>query len=224
MRGDGLEQPTPLSPAYPPQHDLETSEGGYNSVQRARQLNPYESPLNPPDQQYQPTSTYVPATPSSPGHMNQTFQQGPIHPMRKNVSGQIPNLSNHLNAQVMAGQDVDPSSPGGMNGNSLPTSPIAAIIDQDAEKYRVYMSKLTNPNRRGPPGANGVTGDNQDHAMALGQAVAMENIQAQIEIQNQLRSQSQNQSQQQSQSQGIFKKILISAHCSHALKSRHSAC
>ncbi|KAF9341709.1 hypothetical protein BGZ91_004002, partial [Linnemannia elongata] len=200
--GDGSEQPTPLSPAYPPHHDLETSEGGYNSVQRARQVNPFDSPLNPPDQQYQPTSTYIPATPSSPGHMNQTFLQGPVPPMRKNVSGQIPTLSNHLNAQVMAAQDVDPSSPGGMNGNSLPTSPIAAIIDQDAEKYRVYMSKLTNPNRRGPPGANGVSGDNQDHAMALGQAVAMENIQAQIEIQNQLRSQSQNQSQHQSQSQG----------------------
>ncbi|KAF9296385.1 hypothetical protein BGZ88_012773 [Linnemannia elongata] len=199
--GDGSEQPTPLSPAYPPHHDLETSEGGYNSVQRARQVNPSDSPLNPPDQQYQPTSTYIPATPSSPGHMNQTFLQGPVPPMRKNVSGQIPTLSNHLNAQVMAAQDVDPSSPGGMNGNSLPTSPIAAIIDQDAEKYRVYMSKLTNPNRRGPPGANGVSGDNQDHAMALGQAVAMENIQAQIEIQNQLRSQSQNQSQNQSQHQ-----------------------
>ncbi|KAK3840000.1 MAG: hypothetical protein JOS17DRAFT_678200 [Linnemannia elongata] len=37
LRGDGSEQPIPLSPAYPPHHDLETSEGGYNSVQRARQ-------------------------------------------------------------------------------------------------------------------------------------------------------------------------------------------
>lgn len=111
LRGDGSEQPTPLSPAYPPHHDLETSEGGYNSVQRARQVNPYDSPLNPPDQQYQPTSTYTPATPSSPGYMNQTFQQGPVHPMRRNVSGQIPNLSNHLNVQAMAAPRCGPLLP-----------------------------------------------------------------------------------------------------------------
>ncbi|KAF9083608.1 hypothetical protein BGX29_003041, partial [Mortierella sp. GBA35] len=198
-RGDGPEHPTPLSPAYPPRHDLETFEGGYNSVQRAKQVNPYDSPLNPPDQQYQPMSTYIPATQSSPGHMNQGFQGS--HPsMRRNVSGQIPTLPNNLTAQVMASQDVDPSSPtGGANGNSLPTSPIAAIIDQDAEKYRVYMSKLMNPSRRGPGVANVTPADNQEFAMALGQAVAMENIQAQIEIQNQLRSHSQSQSQSQAQ-------------------------
>ncbi|KAF9928814.1 hypothetical protein FBU30_002085 [Linnemannia zychae] len=191
-RGD---VPDMLSSANPSHHDLDVPDSGYSSMQRPKQGNVYDSPspLNPPDHPYQPTSTYIPATPNSPGHMNQNFP-GSIHPMRKNVSGQVPSLPNTLTAQTMISHDFDSSSPtNGLNGGSLPTSPIAAIIDQDAEKYRVYMSKLGNPNRRGPSGAN--NSDNQDHAMALGQAVALENIQAQIEIQNQLKSQNQGQSQ-----------------------------
>ena len=71
----------------------------------------------------------------------------------------------------------------------MPASPIAAIIDQDAEKFRIYMNKLNSPNRRNVSAPIQAMGNKQDLASALGQAVAMENIQQQIDIQNQLMGQ-----------------------------------
>ncbi|KAG0271083.1 hypothetical protein BGZ95_001180 [Linnemannia exigua] len=79
-----------------------------------------------------------------------------------------------------------------MNAASTPASPIAAIIDQDAEKFRMYMNKLNNPGRKiisAPIQIGG--GEHNDHAAALGQAVAMENIQTQLELQSQLMGQVQ---------------------------------
>jgi hypothetical protein len=70
----------------------------------------------------------------------------------------------------------------------------AAIIDQDAEKFRLYLSKIANPGRKNisAPIQVGVEQDPpKDHATALGQAVAFENIQQQLEIQNQLLGQLQ---------------------------------
>lgn len=116
-----------------------------------------------------------------------TFQGSPSIATRKNVSGHIPIIpTTFSNSQGDAG----PVSPtGGMGSNAA--SPIAAIIDQDAEKFRVYMNKLTGPNRKQAPGPAPGVAESQDHAAALGQAVAMETIQAQIEIQQQLIGQTQ---------------------------------
>ncbi|KAF9901176.1 hypothetical protein EC991_006432 [Linnemannia zychae] len=119
---------------------------------------------------------------------------------RKNISAQIPAIPSSLSspfatetqgAGALSSSLLNsPAMP--MNSTSTPASPIAAIIDQDAEKFRMYMNKLNNPGRKiisAPIQVGG--GETNDHAAALGQAVAMENIQTQLELQSQLMGQVQ---------------------------------
>jgi hypothetical protein len=110
---------------------------------------------------------------------------------RKNISSQIPAISSGGLERSKGSVELSPSPSSGTSSASTPASPIAAIIDQDAEKFRIYMNKLNSPNRRNVSAPIQITGDKQDLASALGQAVAMENIQNQIEIQNQLLGQVQ---------------------------------
>lgn len=114
--------------------------------------------------------------PGSPAATKVAFLGLPAAASRKPNPGQglahlAPNMPNPLEG---------PSSP-----TTTPTSPINAIIDQDAEKFRIYMNKNGTPHRKVAPVHNDPAPEGGDHATALGQAVAMENIQAQIEIQNQ---------------------------------------
>lgn len=110
---------------------------------------------------------------------------------RRNISAQIPTISALGSERPKGSMDLDPASSPSTSTVSTPSSPITAIIDQDAEKFRIYMNKLNNPNRRNVSAPIQVTGNRQDLASVLGQAVAMENIQQQIEIQNQLMGQVQ---------------------------------
>ncbi|KAG0370349.1 hypothetical protein BGZ54_006706 [Gamsiella multidivaricata] len=136
---------------------------------------------------YEPSADYDPAQPpKSPYYSTAT---------RKTISAQIPTIPTAMISQAQGAQDSSsPVLSMGMNTSSTPASPIAAIIDQDAEKFRVYMSKLGNPNRRNVSAPISIGGDSQGHAAALGQAVAMETIQNQIEIQSQLLGQLQGHS------------------------------
>ncbi|KAF9194265.1 hypothetical protein BGZ51_000425 [Haplosporangium sp. Z 767] len=110
---------------------------------------------------------------------------------RKTISGQIPTIPTMQLSKGQGLQELNVSSPStGVHAVSTPASPVAAIIDQDAEKFRQYMNKFSNPGRRNVSAPIQVI-NSQDHAAALGQAVAMENIQNQIEIQNQLLGQVQ---------------------------------
>ncbi|KAF9425199.1 hypothetical protein BGZ94_007751 [Podila epigama] len=114
---------------------------------------------------------------------------------RKNVSAQIPTIPPNLTPQTGPQEQNIPTSPAtSLNATASPASPaspIAAIIDQDAEKFRVYMNKLNTPRKMTSAPIHVGTELATDHATALGQAVALENIQAQIEIQNQLMGQVQ---------------------------------
>ncbi|KAG0373008.1 hypothetical protein BGX24_012287, partial [Mortierella sp. AD032] len=121
---------------------------------------------------------------------------------RRTVSAQIPTIPSSLSPSfAMDTQNTGAptssslsSSSMSMNSTSTPASPIAAIIDQDAEKFRMYMNKLNNPGRKNisaPIQIGGGGGEPTDHAAALGQAVAMENIQTQLELQSQLMGQVQ---------------------------------
>ncbi|KAG0049748.1 hypothetical protein BGZ83_005431 [Gryganskiella cystojenkinii] len=111
---------------------------------------------------------------------------------RKNISAQIPVILSTGLGPSRGSMDPSPASPSAATGSiSTPASPIAAIIDQDAEKFRMYMSKLNSPSRRNVSAPIQTVDDKQDLASALGQAVAMENIQNQIDIQNQLMGQVQ---------------------------------
>ncbi|KAF9345324.1 hypothetical protein BGX26_003286, partial [Mortierella sp. AD094] len=189
-RGDyGLEQSTPLSPTFQ-SFDIDGQNGQAMSISKVslKQVNAYESPASDVDST-QLQSMYSPSTPASPAPTKLTFQGTPSG-SRKMISGQIPTIPTNFSPQNMGSQDLGPSSPTSMNPNIGPVSPIATIIDQDAEKFRVYMNKLNTPSRKGPGPINSSV-DGQDHATALGQAVAMESIQAQIELQNQLMSQAQ---------------------------------
>ncbi|KAF9203185.1 hypothetical protein BGZ49_006681 [Haplosporangium sp. Z 27] len=116
---------------------------------------------------------------------------------RKTVSAQIPTIPANIITQGQGVPEPSVQTPPatGQGTISTPASPIATIIDQDAEKFRVYMSKLANPARRNvsAPIQIGTT-EISEHAAALGQAVAMENIQNQIEIQTQLMGQLQSHS------------------------------
>ncbi|KAG0100171.1 hypothetical protein BGZ93_003637 [Podila epicladia] len=110
---------------------------------------------------------------------------------RKTVSAQIPIIPAAPSPQSSSQELNVPSSPvTSLNAAASPASPIAAIIDQDAEKFRVYMNKLNAPRKMASAPIQ-VISDTSDHASALGQAVALENIQNQIEIQNQLMGQVQ---------------------------------
>ncbi|KAF9988735.1 hypothetical protein BGZ75_008671 [Mortierella antarctica] len=180
-RGDnGLDQPSPISPlGQVNEQDLQGAYAPNGSRGPIRQPNGYEAS----------TSEFDPAQQSASAKVN---QQGPPSGPRRNVSGQIPTIPANLSTLP---QELGPSSPlNGANVGSLPASPIAAIIDQDAEKFRVYMNKLNSPSRKLVSGPiNAIVPDGQDHAAALGQAVAMENIQAQIELKSQLMGQVQTQ-------------------------------
>jgi hypothetical protein len=55
----------------------------------------------------------------------------------------------------------------------------------------MYMNKLNNPGRKIISAPIQIGGETNDHATALGQAVAMENIQTQLELQSQLMGQVQ---------------------------------
>ncbi|KAF9573398.1 hypothetical protein EC968_008580 [Mortierella alpina] len=181
-RGDNsLDQPSPISPLGQfSEQDLQGSHAPNGSRGPVRQPNGYEA--SPPE-----------LDPSQQSASAKAYQQGPPPGPRRNVSGQIPIIPTNLSTLP---QELGPSSPlNGANVGSLPGSPIAAIIDQDAEKFRVYMNKLNSPSRKlvsGPISAV-VPDGQQDHAAALGQAVAMENIQAQIELKSQLMGQVQTQ-------------------------------
>ncbi|GJJ78496.1 RalA-binding protein 1 [Entomortierella parvispora] len=106
---------------------------------------------------------------------------------RKNISAQIPSISSVGLEWPKGSMELGlVSSSTAISSVATPASPIAAIIDQDAEKFRIYMDKLNNPNRRNVSAPIQAAGSKQDLASALGQAVAMENIQQQLEIQNQL--------------------------------------
>ncbi|KAG9325610.1 hypothetical protein KVV02_000635 [Mortierella alpina] len=180
-RGDnGLDQPSPISPlGQVNEQDLQGAYAPNGSRGPVRQPNGYEAS----------TSEFDPSQQSATAKAN---QQGPPSGPRRNVSGQIPTIPANLSTLP---QELGPSSPlNGANVGSLPGSPIAAIIDQDAEKFRVYMNKLNSPSRKLVSGPiNAIVPDGQDHAAALGQAVAMENIQAQIELKSQLMGQVQTQ-------------------------------
>jgi len=164
----------PSSPsAQRPEHDFQDSYGSSNS---RSQNSDYDS--------FQQPTTGAMGGPTTP--VKSTFQGSPAITTRKNVSGHIPIIPiGYSNGQGDAG----PVSPTGAMGSNA--SPIASIIDQDAEKFRVYMNKLTSPSRKQVPGPAPGGAESQDHAAALGQAVAMETIQAQIEIQQQLIGQPQ---------------------------------
>ncbi|CAO3574636.1 unnamed protein product [Mortierella alpina] len=180
-RGDyGSDQPSPMSPSGQfNEQDLQGAYATNGSRGAVRQPNGYDVP----------TSDFDPSQQSASAKAN---QQGPPPGPRRNVSGQIPTIPANISTLP---QELGPSSPSnGANVGSLPGSPIAAIIDQDAEKFRVYMNKLNSPSRKlvsGPISA--IVPEGQDHAAALGQAVAMENIQAQIELKSQLMGQVQTQ-------------------------------
>ncbi|KAF9170197.1 hypothetical protein BGX20_009312 [Mortierella sp. AD010] len=124
----------------------------------------------------------------------------PVQPgiaTRKTISGQIPTIpANIIVPQGHAVPELSILTPPAtsLNSASTPASPIAAIIDQDAEKFRVYMSKLSNPRRNVSAPIQVGRSDSPEYAAALGQAVAMENIQNQIDIQTQLLGQLQNHS------------------------------
>ncbi|KAG0339353.1 hypothetical protein BG004_006858 [Podila humilis] len=110
---------------------------------------------------------------------------------RKTVSAQIPAIPSTLSPQTTSQELNIPSSPvSSLNSATAPASPITAIIDQDAEKFRVYMNKLNTPRKMASAPIQ-VPVEMPEHAAALGQAVALENIQNQIEIQNQLMGQVQ---------------------------------
>ncbi|GJJ69203.1 RalA-binding protein 1 [Entomortierella parvispora] len=165
----------PASPsAQRLEHDTQDSYG--SSISRGQNLD-YDSSLQ--------HSTG--ATPGSTTPVKSVFQVSPATATRKTVSGHIPIIPTGLSSGP---GDAGPASPtGGIGSNAA--SPIAAIIDQDAEKFRVYMNKLSSPNRKQALGPAPGGAESQDHAAALGQAVAMETIQAQIEIQQQLVGQTQ---------------------------------
>ncbi|KAF9169254.1 hypothetical protein BGX20_010553 [Mortierella sp. AD010] len=176
-RGDhGLEQPTPLSPTFQ-SFDINGQDGQVMSIPK---VSSRQSPTSDADS----TQLHLmrsSSTPASPAPTKSTFQ-GTHSGSRKMAPGQILTIPTNASSQNMNLQD-GPSSPTSMNPVNGPVSPIATIIDQDAEKFRVYMNKLGAPSRKGSSHINPNL-DDQDHAAALGQAVAMENIQAQVELQN----------------------------------------
>ncbi|KAF8948316.1 hypothetical protein BGZ47_005618 [Haplosporangium gracile] len=119
---------------------------------------------------------------------------------RKTISTQIPTIPSSFSPSSFASetQGVAASSSASLgspavnvNPTSTPASPIAAIIDQDAEKFKMYMNKLNNSGRKIISAPIQIGGETNDHASALGQAVAMENIQTQLELQSQLMGQVQ---------------------------------
>ncbi|KAF9952254.1 hypothetical protein BGZ70_000669 [Mortierella alpina] len=163
QRGD---LPSPLSQPGMPDQDT--------SKLLTQHVNPHDSPAGPasPDCEVsQATNTYL----------------GTATATRRMISAQIPTAS----LQTQGSQEPSPSPLMNMNPNSNPPSPIAAIIDQDAEKFRLYMSKLNSSSRKNVSAPIQLGLEGQDKAAALGQAVAMENIQNQLDIQNQLMGQVQ---------------------------------
>ncbi|KAI1313433.1 hypothetical protein EDD11_002641 [Mortierella claussenii] len=189
-RGDyGPDQPSPLSPSA--QHcAMDGQDGQLMASVRSSSKQPSLFEASGQEVDYAQNGIHSPATPSSPAPTKLTFT-GAAAGSRKLMPGQTLAIPANLTAPTMPPQELGPSSPTGMGPLSTPVSPIAAIIDQDAEKFRVYMNKLNSPNRKAVPGPLAPGTDAQEHAAALGQAVAMENIQAQIEIQNQFMSQTQ---------------------------------
>ncbi|KAF9951758.1 hypothetical protein BGZ72_006782 [Mortierella alpina] len=172
QRGD---LPPPLSqPGLPDQDTLVMS----SSKSPTKHANLYDSPAGPasPDCELsQATNTYL----------------GTATATRRMISAQIPTVSGTASLQTHGSQEPSASSLINMNPNSNPPSPIAAIIDQDAEKFRLYMSKLNSSSRKNVSAPIQLGQEGQDKAAALGQAVAMENIQNQLDIQNQLMGQVQ---------------------------------
>ncbi|KAF9124361.1 hypothetical protein BGW39_008250 [Mortierella sp. 14UC] len=139
----------------------------------------------------------------SPSEYNASFNTphlGAVPASRKNISAQIPAIPSSLSPSFATEvQGAGALSSSSLNSSAMPmspastsASPIAAIIDQDAEKFRIYMNKLNSPSRKNisaPIQVGG--GETNDHAAALGQAVAMENIHTQLELQSQLMGQVQ---------------------------------
>ncbi|KAF9430232.1 hypothetical protein BGZ76_000910, partial [Entomortierella beljakovae] len=168
-RGDygSADQPSPLSPLS--QSFDKDQDGHLMSISKLsiKQANAYESPATDSTEPAYPNST-----PASPAPTKLTFQGSGA---RKMVSGPIPIIPAAYIPQSNNAQDQPPSSP---SYGGMPVSPIATIIDQDAEKFRVYMNKFNNNGRKGQE----QNIESQDHASTLGQAVAMENIQAQFDL------------------------------------------
>lgn len=152
----------------------------------------------PTGEHLQPSPIYGPSTPGSPAPTKPVLQSGSG---RKNISAQIqlggtnPALAGSaLNSPMSPShQDPLPSSPTVGGAVTSTASPIATIIDQDAEKFRSYLNKTSSPNRghkmSSAPIQLGI--DQTDHATALGHQVAMENIQTQLELQREFLGQVQ---------------------------------
>ncbi|KAG0052722.1 hypothetical protein BGZ83_002191 [Gryganskiella cystojenkinii] len=167
------DHPSPLSPSL--RHYDQDSQDSHSTSRTHGQNSDYDPAQHPSVS----SMTAASSNPSKPA-----LQSSSAPSSRRNISGHIPTIPTNLSN---GSNDYGPVSPtGGMGSNGVPASPIAAIIDQDAEKFRVYMNKLNGPGRKQTSGVTNGSGESQDHAAALGQAVAMENIQTQIEIQQQL--------------------------------------
>ncbi|KAF9025773.1 hypothetical protein BGZ52_008512, partial [Haplosporangium bisporale] len=181
------DQNYPLSPTG----DFDLRDGQVSSASKVS-MKPNYDPSREPEH-YQPVTTYTPATPSTPASSKQNHQPSSSSSTpRKNVSGHIQPIPSNLSLNVQVSQDLNPASPiNNGSSQSTPASPIANIIDQDAEKFRSFMNKMNSPTRKVTSPSN----DAPDTASAIGQAVAMETIQQQIELHNQFMSQNQGQGQ-----------------------------
>ncbi|KAG0098483.1 hypothetical protein BGZ93_011386, partial [Podila epicladia] len=187
------DQNYPLSPTG----DFDLRDGQVSTASKVSMKPGYDSSRDL--ESYQPTTSYTPATPSTPASKHSNHQGSMSSTPRKNVSGHIQPIPANLSLNVQVSQDMNPASPtNNINSQSTPASPIATIIDQDAEKFRSFMNKMNSPTRKVASPSN----DSPDVASAIGQAVAMETIQQQIEIHNQYMSQNQGQGHGQIQGQG----------------------
>ncbi|KAG0281007.1 hypothetical protein BGZ96_001332 [Linnemannia gamsii] len=142
-------------------------------------------------------SEYNDAFSNSNFQATNTSHLGASPATRKTISAQIPvipsSFSPLFSSETQAvGASSSLGSPAVVaSAPSTSASPIAAIIDQDAEKFRIYMNKLNNSGRKIISAPIHIGAETNDHASALGQAVAMENIQTQLELQSQLMGQVQ---------------------------------
>lgn len=175
-----VDQPSPLSQAQPGSQDLDSLVMSASKVS-IRPANAYESSsfTADHDSMQPPRAPYMISAPGT----------------RKNLSAQIPIITPSMASQTPAAQEL--SSPVSMPIMSPVTSTAGAstIIDQDAEKFRQYMSKMSSPSRKNMSAPIQIGTEfldpARDHASALGQAVALENIQNQLDMQNQLLGQLQ---------------------------------
>ncbi|KAI8362011.1 hypothetical protein B0O80DRAFT_493043 [Mortierella sp. GBAus27b] len=170
-----VEQPSPLSQAQSGAQDQESYVMAASKVS-IRSAGAFESSTTDSELMQPPRAPFMGGT-------------------RKNLSAQIPMITPSMLSQASVAPEQN--SPISMPIAMSPSASMGAtaIIDQDAEKFRLYMSRATNPSRKNISAPIQVGGEPVevvwDHATALGQAVALENIQNQLDIQNQLLGQIQ---------------------------------